>query len=184
MNESSAAIFAKIAVEKGFLDEKKLDQARTLQKLCRREGQALPLDRACLELEILTPEQVRGLERGLKYYVARKADKIYAKLAVARAFCDADTVEHCLARQHTEFYKKHRLVRLAKLLLGLDGITPEHDAVICKAVSARLSPEESHQETAAVTEPEPPKDAVEETLPAGVKSDAEISDLLESGDQG
>ncbi|HVY61934.1 MAG TPA: hypothetical protein VHF22_09790, partial [Planctomycetota bacterium] len=159
MNESRAAIFAKIAIEKGFLDEKKLEQARTLMKLARKDGKAVALDKACIELEILTPDQVRGLARGLKYYVARKADKIYGKLAVARKYCDEDTVEHCLQKQHAEFYKKNRLVRLAKLLSGLDAIKPEHDEEVRKAVQARLSPEESHHEMAAVTEEKPAAEA-------------------------
>jgi hypothetical protein len=196
MNESSAAIFAKIAIEKGLLDEKKLEQARTLQKLARKDGKAVALDKACLELEILTPGQVRGLERGLKYYVARKADKIYGKLAIARKFCDADTVEHCLQKQHTEFYKNKRLVRLAKLLTGLDAIKPEQDEELRKAVQARLTPEESHHEVAAVTEPPKPaegvaeekaepifREAAEAVGAAASPADLEISDVYESDDR-
>lgn len=196
MHESSASIFAKIAIEKGLLDEKKLEQARMLQKLARKDGKAVPLDKACLELEILTPEQVRGLERGLRYYVARKADKIYAKLATARKFVDADTAEHCLQKQHTEFYKKKRLVRLSKLLLGLDAITSEQDDEVRKAVQGRLSPEESHHEMKAVTEAVPekaPLAAAEEkaepvaaaaaeksSVEPSYRSDGDISDVYES----
>jgi len=151
MSETAASIFAKIAIEKGFLDEKKLEQARTLQRLARKDGKAVTIDKACLELDLLTPVQVKGLERGLKYYVVRKADKIYGKLAVQKKFADKETVENCLEKQKNEYAKK-KLVRLSKLLMGLDAIDEAQDAELRAAVLKRLSPEESHHEATAVSD--------------------------------
>lgn len=154
MAESAAAIFAKIAIEKGFLDEKKVEQARTLQRVSRKHGKSVPIDKACLELNLLTPVQVKGLERGLKYYIVRKADKIYGKLAVKKKYADKDTVEHCLERQKSEFTKKKRLVRISKLLAGLDAIDAAKDAELRAEVAKRLTPEESHHEAEAASDPE------------------------------
>ena len=87
--------------------------------------------------------------RGTRYYVVRKADKIYGKLAIQKKYVDADTVEHCLERQHRDYLKKRRLVRLSKLLLGLEAIPAERDAEVRKLVAERLSPEESREAKAA-----------------------------------
>jgi len=152
MHENFASIFCRIALEKNLLDEKQLEQARVLVRLARRESKPMSLDRACVELELLTPEQVRGIERGIRVYVVRKADKIFGRLAVEKGFVDADTVEHCFARQQSELTKNHRLVRLSKLLMGLDAITPEQDAELRKLLAERLTPEESQAEMDAAAE--------------------------------
>lgn len=154
MKESAADIFAKIALEKKLLDRAALDRVREAQREARKKKRALTIEQACLDLGVLTRDQVRGLERGIRYYFVRKADKIYGKVAVEKGFIDADTVKNCLSKQHDEFFKRKKLVRISKLLAGLDAITPAEDAEVRAVVVSRLTPEESAHEAAAVTEEE------------------------------
>jgi hypothetical protein len=155
--ESQAEIFVKIAQEKGLLDAAKLARVREAQREARKQKKSLSIEAACVDLGFLTNEQVRGLERGIRYYVVRKADRIYGRLAIEKGYADADTVRHCLARQHDEFFKRKKLVRLSKLLLGLDALTAEQDQDLRTLVISRLSPEESEHEAAAVKEEETSK---------------------------
>lgn len=163
--ESATDIFAKIAREKGLLDDAKLGQARDAQKAARKEKRVLSLENACLELGILTPDQVRGIQRGIRYYVVRKADRIYGKVAIEKGFVEADVVRNCLSKQHDEFFKNKKLIRLSKLLMGLDAITTEEDEEVRKIVIGRLTPAESAHEAQAIKE--------EETLPAAGSEDEE-----------
>jgi hypothetical protein len=163
--ESATDIFAKIAREKGLLDDAKLAQAREAQKAARKEKRALSLENACIELGILTADQVRGIQRGIRYYVVRKADRIYGKVAIEKGFVDDDVVRNCLSKQHDEFFKNKKLIRLSKLLMGLDAITTEEDDEVRKVVIGRLTPAESAHEAQAIRD--------EEALPAAGSEDEE-----------
>ena len=54
MRETASDIFAKIVIEKKFLDEEKLARAREAQREAKKEKRSIALEAACFELGFLT----------------------------------------------------------------------------------------------------------------------------------
>ncbi len=152
MRDTPASIFRKIVTEKGLLDEEALDRAEAAAEDGRAAGKgaSYTVERACLDLGLLTEAQVRGIEAGRHYYIVRKADKTYAKIAVRDGLVASATVEKCLAAQKREYLEKRRLVRLSRLLLDKKAISAEDDAAVREQVVRMLSPEESAAEAEAI----------------------------------
>lgn len=137
--ETTQSIFLKIARDKGLLTEAQVTKVLRMQDVERaRGGAARSIDEISLEAGLLTIEQVKGLERGVRYYVVRKADKRYATEAESRGIVDHDTVVNCLNKQKLDFTQRNRLARLSKLLLEIEAITLEQDAVLRDAVIERV----------------------------------------------
>lgn len=166
MRETAAAIFSRIALEKGLLDETKLGLARQKLRDMRRKGVPYALDRACIDLGLLSEAQVRGIERGLRYYVARKADKAYRRIAADKGLVDGTVLDECLTEQKREFYENHRLLRLSRMLIDREAIDAAGDAAVRQEVLARLAPEESAEEADSVREAAEEEAAAQETASA------------------
>jgi hypothetical protein len=181
MKETAADIFAKIALEKKFLSEEQLAKAREAHREAKKEKRSLSVEAACVELGFLSPEQSRGIARGIRYYVARKVDKIYGKVAIEKGIADADTVRNCLSKQHDEFFKNKKLVRVSKLLMGLDAVTEAEDADVRAVVISKLTPEESAHEAEAVKEDEAP--ALPLDPPASEDEEAIAEEVAASADE-
>ncbi|MFC1706367.1 hypothetical protein ACFL59_06020 [Planctomycetota bacterium] len=139
MSESERTIFLRIATEKGLLSSRQVAEVLAAHAAERDgdDGQPTVAER-CVNMELLTPEQARGLDRGVRYYVLRKADKLYGRVAVEREYVDRDTVDNCLKKQKLDYLKRKVLARLSKLLTGLDAVTAEEDEAIRQEVVRRI----------------------------------------------
>lgn len=136
MSESTQAIFLRIATEKKLIDA---EQARQLLEALEDKETAaavLGLETIVLEKKLLSVEQVKGIARGVRYYIVRRADKRYGRLACKLGFIDEGTLENCLKKQKLDYTRRRRLVRLSKLLLEVEAITKTQDAKIRARVLA------------------------------------------------
>ncbi|GIW73025.1 MAG: hypothetical protein KatS3mg102_2567 [Planctomycetota bacterium] len=140
-----AEVFLEIARAKQLLSDRQLAELRD-EIAQATGGQLVLVQRLCLERGWLDGAQVRALDRAVHYYVVRKADKLYGRIAVERGFVAADVVRNCLNKQRRDYERRRTLVRLSRLLHGLDAISPEQDAAVRAAVIARLVPEEPADE--------------------------------------
>ncbi len=136
-----AEVFLEIAQRKGCLDAA---QAEALREAFGPGGAGLlEVERLCVRRRYLDEALVRRIDRAVHYYVVRRADKLYGRIAIERGFIDEDTVQNCLKKQRRDYERRRTLVRLSKLLAGLEAITPEQDEAVRVEVVRRLSGEQA-----------------------------------------
>lgn len=140
MLNDPAEVFLEIAERKGCLTAGQVRRMRAELGVPLATG-LLELERLCVARKLLSDAQVRGIDRGVHYFVVRRADKLYARLATERGYVDEDTARNCLKKQRRDYARRRTLARISKLLAGLDAITPAQDAELREAVIERLSDE-------------------------------------------
>jgi hypothetical protein len=149
-----AEVFLEIAQKKGCLTGGQVERLRSELGVPVATG-LLELERLCVSRRLLTDAQVRGIDRAVHYYIVRRADKLYARLAIERGYVDEDTARNCLKKQRSDYARRRTLGRISRLLSGLDAITPAQDDELREAVVRRLGGGGSRPEI-----PEPPPVAV------------------------
>lgn len=137
MAETTQQIFFRIAREHALLSEQQITALLEAQDRARSSGAPRSVDALSIDMGYLGIDQVKGIERGVRYYVVRKADKLYGKVARERGLVDAETIANCLKKQKLDFTRRHVLVRLSKLLLDIDALTLAEDQQIREEVIRR-----------------------------------------------
>jgi hypothetical protein len=118
----------------GLVPEIEIDRAVAFQKFAHARGKPLPLDRILLKFGLLDGKQIDALYRALTYFLWRKEDKLYAKVAVKNQLMTAEDMKRCLKEQKRAFQNKRELRRFNAIAFEKGLMNPTED----KALVARL----------------------------------------------
>ncbi|MHC4830655.1 MAG: hypothetical protein ACYTFT_09940 [Planctomycetota bacterium] len=140
MRETTQDIFLKIAQQKGLLHEDWIEEAIGLQTIDRMRGRDRSIESILVEQEYLSVDQVKGLLRGVRYYVIRKNDRRYGRSALRLGLIGRPLYSEALRRQKRAFHERNVLVRLSALLLHMGVIDPEQDQAIRDELLASRTP--------------------------------------------
>ena len=126
--------FSKAVLSSGLLSEADLERARTVQAYGQKRGLTLPLDRVLLKLGLLSRDQILGLWRALRYYLWRKEDKFFVKIAMQSKFLDETRSRSCLKEQKQAYKHDDELIRVNEIARQRGYLTAEQDLAVCKAM--------------------------------------------------
>lgn len=126
--------FAKAVLSSGLLTREDIERARSLQQHAARRGLALPLDRILLKLHLLTRDQILGLWRALRYYLWRKEDKFFVKIAIQSKLLDEKTARICLKEQKQSYKHDDTLIRVNEVARQRGYLTSPQDRAIVEAM--------------------------------------------------
>lgn len=130
-------------IEKRFLDAVKqsnlvppaeLERALEFQRFAAGRGKALPLDRILLKFQLLDREQIDKLYKALRFFIWRKEDKVYAKLAVQSNLATAEDMKRCLKEQKRDFRERDLLRRVNEIAREKGLLEPKDDRAIVTAL--------------------------------------------------
>ena len=135
MAESLNDIVSRIVLQHNMAEEDKLEEALKLQReIMDTEGKKQSLERVLLDMGIIKGKQLKGLRYAILYYLVRKADRFYGKIAVQSDICEPKWVDEALTEQKKVHQKERRLVRLNKILLEKGYINAREDRAILRAI--------------------------------------------------
>ncbi|MDF1664899.1 MAG: hypothetical protein P1V97_24270 [Planctomycetota bacterium] len=135
MSESLNDIVSRIVLEHGLATEAKLEKAIAKQKKIRqKDGRKESLERVLVDMGVLKGKQLKGLRYAVLYYLVRKVDRFYGKIAVQSDICEQAWVDQALKEQKRVHQKDRRLVRINKILLEKEYINSNEDRAILKAI--------------------------------------------------
>jgi hypothetical protein len=126
--------FAQAVRSSGLVAESELDRALEFQAKAAKRGRALPLDRILLKFGHLDRDQILGLWRALRYYLWRKEDKFYVKLAVQSKLLNAKTAKICLREQKQAYKHEDQLIRVNEIARQRGYLDPKGDQAIVDAM--------------------------------------------------
>ena len=126
--------FLKAVRASGLVEPAELQRVLDLQAYAAQHGRELPLDRILLKLELLSRDQILGLWRALRYYVWRKEDKFYVKVAVQSQLLDLATGERCLREQKKAYKHENQLVRVNEIARRWGYLGVGEDRAIVRAM--------------------------------------------------
>lgn len=126
--------FLKAVRSSGVVSGPDLDKALKVQRLAASQGRSLPLDRVLLKLQILDREQILGLWRALRYYVWRKEDKRYVKVAVQSGILTPELGEQCLREQKEAYKQDNALVRINEIARQRGYLEGKEDRALIRAL--------------------------------------------------
>ena len=135
MSESLNDVVSRIVQQHGLANERAIDKAIQRQrKLRKKSGRKEPLERILVDLGIIKPKHLKGLRYAVLYYLVRKADRFYGKIAVQSELCRQKDVDRALTEQKTLHQKQKRLVRINKILLEAGKLSKAEDKAIQRAI--------------------------------------------------
>ncbi|HBP19709.1 MAG TPA: hypothetical protein DEA08_18200 [Planctomycetes bacterium] len=126
--------FLKAVRSSGLVSEEDLLRAMDVQRAAAQRGRQLPLDRILLKLELLDRPQILGLWRALRYYVWRKEDKLYVKVAIQSAILTEELGEQCLREQKTAYKHDNVLVRVNEIARQRGYLRAAEDRALIRAL--------------------------------------------------
>ncbi|MBL4849016.1 MAG: hypothetical protein JKY65_26125 [Planctomycetes bacterium] len=126
--------FLKAIRSSGIVPESDLDRALKVQKLAASRGRSLPIDRVLLKLQILDRDQILGLWRALRYYVWRKEDKRYVKVAVQSGILTPELGAQCLREQKEAYKQDNALVRVNEIARQRGYVEGKEDRALVRAL--------------------------------------------------
>lgn len=126
--------FAKAVLSSGLLSEEELERALGVQEYAAQRGRALPLDRVLLKLNLLTRDEILGLWRALRYYVWRKEDKFFVKLAIQSKLLTEKLARTCLKAQKKAYKTADELIRVNEIARQRGYLTSAQDRAIVDAM--------------------------------------------------
>lgn len=126
--------FLKAIRSSGVVSEGDLEKALKVQKLAADRGRSLPIDRVLLKLQILDREQILGLWRALRYYVWRKEDKLYVKVAVQSGILTPELGKQCLREQKEAYKQENSLVRVNEIARQRGYLAGKEDRALIRAL--------------------------------------------------
>ncbi|MDC3379390.1 hypothetical protein OAX78_03815, partial [Planctomycetota bacterium] len=133
--ESLNDIVSRIVLQHNMVDEDQLDDALDLQQeILDTKGSKTSLERVLLDMGILGGKQLKGLRYAIIYYLVRKADRFYGKIATQSDICEEKWVGEALREQKRIHQKQHRLVRINKILIEKGYINSREDRAILRAI--------------------------------------------------
>lgn len=134
-SETLNDIVSRIVLRHNMVEEEQLDDALVLQReILDTEGKKESLERVLLDMGILRGKQLKGLRYAIIYYLVRKADRFYGKIAIQSDICEQKWVNAALREQKRIHVKEHRLVRMNKILLEKGYINSRENRAILRAI--------------------------------------------------
>jgi len=117
----------------GLVPEAEIDRAVAFQKFAHARGRPLPLDRILLKFKLLDESQIEALYVALRYFLWRKEDKLYGKVAVKNQLLTEQDMKRCLKEQKRAFQANRELRRVNEIAFEKGLMTPREDrALIAK----------------------------------------------------
>lgn len=126
--------FAQAVRSSGLVQAPDLERAMAFQSLAQSRGRNLPLDRILLKFRFLDREQILGLWRALRYYLWRKEDKFYLKIAVQSKLLTKDMGKACLREQKQAYKHEDQLVRVNEIARQRGYVKAGEDRKIVEAM--------------------------------------------------
>lgn len=126
--------FAKAVLSSGLVSEADLERAKSIQSQARERGLELPLDRVLLKLHLLTRDQILGLWRALRYYLWRKEDKFFVKIALQSKLLTEKLARACLKEQKRAYKQEDLLVRVNEIARQRGYLTGSQDRAVVDAM--------------------------------------------------
>lgn len=127
--------FAHTVRSSGLVEPADIERALAFQGLAQSRGRNLPLDRILLKFRLLDREQILGLWRALRYYVWRKEDKFYVKIAVQSKLITPEMGKACLREQKQSYKHEDQLVRVNEIARQRGYLKAGEDRKIIEAMS-------------------------------------------------
>src|SRR5439155_6337954 len=116
--ESLNDIVSRIVLQHNMVIEDKLEEALKLQReIMDTEGKKQSLERVLLDMGIIKGKQLKGLRYAILYYLVRKFDRLYGKIAVQSDIVEQRWIDEALEEQKRIHQEEHKLVRLNKILV-------------------------------------------------------------------
>ncbi|MEZ6186001.1 MAG: hypothetical protein R3F62_13450 [Planctomycetota bacterium] len=131
---SSDRRFARAVRNSGLVGDEDLDRALQFQEQARERGRDLPLDRILLKFNLLERKQILKIWRALRYYLWRKEDKFYVKIAVQSKVLTPDLAENLLREQKKAYKYDDELVRVNELARQRGHVKGKEDEAIVRAM--------------------------------------------------
>lgn len=131
--------FLKAVRGSGLVKEPDLERAMALQRHAADQGRYLPLDRILLKLGFLDRDQILGLWRALRYYLWRREDKKYVKLALQSKLLTPDVARSCLREQKSAYKHEDQLVRVNEIARQRGYLKAGEDRALVEALH-RIKP--------------------------------------------
>ncbi|MGE0713484.1 MAG: hypothetical protein AB7N76_36410 [Planctomycetota bacterium] len=172
--------FLKAVKASGLVTEEDLRRALEVQGFAAQQGRHLPIDRILLKLHLLDREQILGLWRALRYYMWRKEDKLYVKVAVQSAIITPELGKQCLREQKKAYKQENQLVRANEIARQRGYVRSAEDRALVRALRDRhpdLTLQPVDDEVAAVPYETPSARAARITDGEEWKSEARQNDL-------
>jgi hypothetical protein len=117
----------------GLVPEPEIDRAVAFQKFAHARGKPLPLDRILLKFKLLGEADIEKLYSALRYFLWRKEDKLYGKVAVKNQLLTEQDMKRCLKEQKKAFQERRELRRVNEIAFEKGLMTPKEDrALIAK----------------------------------------------------
>lgn len=126
--------FAQAVRSSGLVPGHELDRAMDIQRQAAERGRSLPLDRILLKFGLLKREQILGLWRALRYYLWRKEDKFYVKLALQSQLLSSKAAKTCLREQKQAYKHEDQLVRVNEIARQRGYIDAKGDKAVVAAM--------------------------------------------------
>jgi hypothetical protein len=123
----------------GLVAEPDLQRAIEVQRHAAEQGRYLPLDRILLKLGFLERAQLLGLWRALRYYLWRREDKKYIKLALQSKLLTPEVAKTCLREQKNMYKHEDQLVRVNEIARQRGYLKAHEDRALVEALH-RLKP--------------------------------------------
>lgn len=123
----------------GLVKGPDLERAVTIQRHAAEQGRYLPLDRILLKLGFLDRDQILGLWRALRYYLWRREDKKYIKLALQSKLLTPELAKGCLREQKSAYKHEDQLVRVNEIARQRGYLKAAEDRALVEALH-RIKP--------------------------------------------
>ncbi|MCA8924719.1 MAG: hypothetical protein KDD82_23095 [Planctomycetes bacterium] len=132
---SSDRRFARAVRSSGLVADADLDRALQFQEQARDRGRDLPLDRILLKFNLLERKQILKLWRALRYYLWRKEDKFYVKIAVQSKLFSEELAASLLREQKKAYKYDDELLRVNEIARQRGHVKSKEDEAIIEAMN-------------------------------------------------
>lgn len=137
MQSKSERRFLKAVRGSGLVPEADIERALELQARAADRGQVLAIDRVLLKLDLLDRDQIMGLWRALRYYLWRKEDKLYLKVAVQSNLIPQQAGDACLKEQKQAYKDDNQVVRANQIAVRRGYLSDTEDRALVKALRSK-----------------------------------------------
>lgn len=138
-NDKVERRFVRALKSSGLVKPEDIERAYDVQQAAQGRGLELPIDRILLKLQLLDREQILGLWRALRYYLWRREDKQYVKIALQSKLLTPEMAKSCLREQKNAYKHEDELVRVNEIARQRGYVKAPEDRAIVEAMH-RLKP--------------------------------------------
>jgi hypothetical protein len=114
----------------GLVPESEIDRSLQFQKFAHARGKPLPLDRILLRFGLLDEKKISALYQALTYFLWRKEDKLYGRVAVKNQLITEEDMKACLKEQKKAFNERRELKRVNVIAFEKGLLNPREDRAL------------------------------------------------------